>query len=245
MSLSREPNWVPPSPEGNVSAEDGAVKQIADIVADAEAKIMRRMEGWTSEGSIMHQLASGLGTSTDCLKLKSTVEDLKGRMSSLADENHRLRSRLRDELTRPEESRTARVDKGPVDRGSAAARPCGQRGVYLAVVCSAGPLSCSSGRTDQEDGGAFSCDECGGVLVAREGPPKNGARAELLVTPPVTPPAPLPAPPTAPRRCLTPRGLTALTPGGTETGLKEGRVMSDMSVWSETRSLLFFFVVSG
>ncbi|CAK9039608.1 unnamed protein product [Durusdinium trenchii] len=245
----------PPSPEGNVSAEDGAVKQIADIVADAEAKIMRRMEGWTSEGSIMHQLASGTvsdlrlssAIAGDCLKLKSTVEDLKGRMSSLADENHRLRSRLRDELTRPEESRTPRTPPSelhsmlqmmqqqlqqqqqliellgtrpwagvttppapPAAPGTATKAPLTAEAPLPGRAGSAG---CTWRLSAAPDHSAVALAEPITRLVAREGPPKNGARAELLVTPPVTPPAPLPAPPTAPRRCLTPRGLTALTPG--------------------------------
>ena len=94
--------------------ERPAVKEIAEIVADAEAQILRKMEGWTTEGSMLNQLAIGSmsdlrlssAIAGDCMKLKSTVEDLKARMADLAEENLRLRNEL---LKRDDGIRTPRT----------------------------------------------------------------------------------------------------------------------------------------
>lgn len=93
--------------------EGSAVKQIADIVADAEAQILRRMEGWTSDG-IVNQLATGTvsdlrlssAIAGDCMKLKGTVEELKTKMAHLAEENLRLRNEL---FKRDDGNRTPRT----------------------------------------------------------------------------------------------------------------------------------------
>lgn len=93
--------------------EGSAVKQIADIVADAEAQILRRMEGWTSDGMV-NQLATGTvsdlrlssAIAGDCMKLKGTVEELKTKMAHLAEENLRLRNEL---FKRDDGNRTPRT----------------------------------------------------------------------------------------------------------------------------------------
>lgn len=93
--------------------EGSAVKQIADIVADAEAQILRRMEGWTSDGMV-NSLAAGTvsdlrlssAIAGDCMKLKGTVEELKTKMAHLAEENLRLRNEL---LKRDDGNRTPRT----------------------------------------------------------------------------------------------------------------------------------------